>query len=197
MEQARYYLAESYFQNGENLLASSEFERLNREFPQGKFADIALFKAGLAYGNMSRRPERDQKETKKSLDSMETLLAKYPNTKYIDTVKVHIRLLKDRLAQKELITALFYFKRKFYDSSIIYLKSILDNYPESDMMPSALYHLYLASDKMGYPDDARDAREWLCKDFPDSEFSAQLCNKNGEMLSGSTTDQKVKKEQSN
>ncbi|HUU27822.1 MAG TPA: outer membrane protein assembly factor BamD [archaeon] len=186
VEQARFYLADSYFSSGESLLAANEFERLNREFPQGRFADISLFKAGLAYGQMSKRPERDQTETTKALELLETLLAKYPNTKYVDTVRVNIRIFKDQLAEKELITAKFYFKRKLYDSAIIYLKSILENYPESTSMPSALYHLYLASEKMGYPDDAKDARNWLCKDYADTEYGEKLCGSSPEVASDST-----------
>src|SRR3990172_1870757 len=100
VEHARYYLADSYYLNGDHVLAADEFERLNREFPQGQFSDVALFKAALSYEEMSRRKERDQTETLKALETMETLLSKYPNTEYLDTVRVHSRLLKDRLAAK-------------------------------------------------------------------------------------------------
>jgi len=175
VEEARYFLADSYFNNGEHQLAADEFERLNREFPQGRYAEVAMFKAAMAYDKMSRRTERDQSETIKSMETLELLLAKYPTTDYADTVKTHIRRLKNRLAKKELDTALFYFKRKFYDSSIIYLRSVLDTYPESEVLPATLYYLYLASDKMGYPDDAQDARSWLCSEFPESEYSRELC----------------------
>ena len=176
VEEARYFLADSYFSNGEYQLAADEFERLNREFPQGRYAEVAMFKAALAYDKMSRRTERDQTETLKSLETLELLLSKYPSTTYVDTVKLHIRKLKDRLAKKELDIALFYFKHKFYDSAIIYLKSVLEAYPESKVMPVTLYHLYLASDKMGYPDDATDARSWLCTEYPKSEYSTELCS---------------------
>ena len=159
VEQARYYLADSYFLNEDLLLAANEFELLNREFPQGRFADVSLFKAGLAYAEMSRRPERDQQETRKALETLQTLLSKYPNTSYADTTRTHIAQLKNKLAAKEMLIAEFYFERHFYDSAIIYLKSILSNYPESSVIPAVLYHLYQASLKMGYPDDAEDALE--------------------------------------
>ena len=175
VEEARYFLADSYFNNGEYQLAADEFERLNREFPQGRYAELAMFKTALAYDKMSRRTERDQTETIKSMETLELLLSKYPNTNYADTVKLHIRELKDRLAKKEFGTAMFYFKRKFYDSAIIYLKSVLETYPESKVMPATLYHLYLASDKMGYPDDAADARSWLCTKYLESEYATELC----------------------
>ncbi|MEA2062947.1 MAG: outer membrane protein assembly factor BamD, partial [Gemmatimonadota bacterium] len=90
VEQARFFLADSYFNNREFQLASDEFERLNREFPQGRYADVSMFKSALAYQQMSRRVERDQSETAKSLETLELLLAKYPNTKFVDTVNVHI-----------------------------------------------------------------------------------------------------------
>lgn len=186
VEQSRFYLADSYFRNRDYLLAANEFELLNREFPQGRFADVALFKAGLSYTEMSRRPERDQTETNKAMETLLTLLAKYPNTQYADTVRTHIILLEDKLARKEFSTALFYFKRKQYDSSIIYLKDVLSKYSESTVMPAALYYLYLASDRMGYPDDAKDAKTWLCKDYPDSEYAEELCGGSDEALSGST-----------
>ena len=176
VEEARYFLADSYFNSRDYQLATDEFERLNREFPQGRYAEISMFKAALAYDKMSRRSERDQTETIKAFETLELMLAKYPNTSYADTAKVHIRHFKDRLAEKEFNTALFYLKRKHYDSAIIYLKSVLDTYPESKIMPATLYYLYLASDKMGYPDDANDARSWLCTEYPESEYSGELCS---------------------
>jgi len=186
VEQSRYYLADSYFRNEDYLLAANEFELLNREFPQGRFADLALFKAGLSYAEMSRRPERDQAETQKALELLQTLLAKYPNTQYADTTRAHINQLRDKLARKGFKTAEFYFRRKQYDSSIIYLKDVLSNYPESTVIPDVLYHLYLASKRMGYPDDAEDARRWLCKDYPENEFARELCGSSEESLSGSS-----------
>ena len=186
VEQGRYYLADSYFLNGENLLAANEFELLNREFPQGRFADVSLYKAGIAYSRLSRRPERDQNETRKALETLETLLTKYPNTEYRDSIRAQVRSLKDKLAQKEFDTAQFYIKRKLYDSSIIYLKSVLTNYPESSIMPDVLYNLYVASKKMGYPDDAQDARNWLCKDYPETEYGKVVCGENAPLVSDST-----------
>jgi len=178
VEQGRYYLADSYFLNGENLLAANEFELLVREFPQGRFADVSLYKAGIAYSRLSRRPERDQNETRKALETLETLLSKYPNTEYRDSVRVQVRSLKDKMARKEFDTAMFYIKRKLYDAAIIYLKSVLTNYPECTVMPDVLYNLYVASTKMGYPDDAQDAKKWLCKDFPDTEYGKAVCGEN-------------------
>lgn len=176
VEQSRYYLADAYFQNRDFILSATEFELLNREFPQGQFADVALFKAGLSYASMSRRPERDQSETKKAMDTFQTLLTKYPNTEYADTVRTHVDQLKDKLAIKELQTADFYFQREIYESAIIYLKSIVSNYPESEVMPQTLYRLCKASRYMGYPDDAEDALAWLCRDYPESAEARELCS---------------------
>jgi len=187
VEQCRYYLADAYYLNRDYLLAANEFELLNREFPQGRFADVALFKAGLAYAEMSRRPERDQTETIKAIETLQTLLAKYPNTQYADTARTQIDRQKDKMARKELGTAMFYLRLKQYDSAIIYLKGVLSNYPESTVLPAVLYHLYVASNKMGYPDDARDAKNWLCKDYPDSGYAEGLCGGSDEALSGSAT----------
>lgn len=196
VEHARFYLADSYYKNRDFVLAADEFERLNREFPQGRFADVALFKAALSYEQLSRRYERDQSETIKALEAMETLLAKYPNTQYADTVRVHSRLLRDRLAKKEFATALFYYDMKLFDSTIIYLKSVLESYPLSSIVPDALYHLYLCSRRMGYPDDAREARERLCAEFPDSRFSREVCGAAEEPMTGGTVTHDISAEDS-
>jgi outer membrane protein assembly factor BamD len=174
VEEARFYMADSYFNNGEHKLAADEFERMNREFPQGRFAEVSMFKAAMSYDKMSRRIERDQAESLKALETLELMLAKYPNTTYNDTAVVHIRSLKNRLAKKEYKTAMFYLKRKFYDSAIIYLKSVLEKYPETEILPATLYYLYQASDKMGYPDDAEDAKSWLCSQYPETEYAREL-----------------------
>jgi outer membrane protein assembly factor BamD len=175
VEQARYYLADAYYLSRDYILASSEFELLNREFPQGQFSDVALFKAGLAYASMGRRVERDQSESKKAMDTFQNLLTKYPNTEYADTVRDHLGLIQDKMAQKEYKTALFYYEAQMYDSAIIYLKSVISNYSESKVMAPTLYYLYLASRSMGYPDDAQDALAWLCRDYPQSPQAVEVC----------------------
>ena len=175
VEQARFFLADSYLKNEDYQLAADEFERLNREFPQGQFADESLFKAGISYGSMMRRPERDQAETMKSLETLELLLAKYPGTNYADTARAYIGYLKNNLAVKELQNAMFYYQRNAFDASIIYLKGLISDYPDTPQTPEALYYLFKASRQMGYPDDADDAKNWLCRDFPESHYADEIC----------------------
>src|SRR5690349_12190085 len=59
MAQARYYLAECYFQNGDRVQAAAEFRKVADEFPNTEYAPLALLRAGDSNLRLWRRAELD------------------------------------------------------------------------------------------------------------------------------------------
>ena len=174
IDQAIFYLADSYYEEKDYLLAANEFERLNSEFPDGAFAVRALYKLGLCHDHLSLRYELDQKETRKAIDSFNRLVNRFPESVYADSARVRMAGLQDKLARKEFECGRFYFKRKYYDSAVIYLEGLREEYPDRPWAASSLYFLAKAYDELELHDDADEAREDLLRLYPGSEEARRL-----------------------
>jgi len=167
-QEARYRTGEAHFGKGEYLIAASEFARLASDFPAGPWAERARFEVCESYFRLSPRPQLDQEYTHTAIDQCQTLLVYYPAGEHADTVRTMVSALQNKLATKELEAGQHYFKRGAYDSAIIYYDKVLAGYPSSPAAPKALLGLYRSYQERGWEDEARQARERLLRDFPES-----------------------------
>jgi TolA-binding protein len=65
-------------------------------------------------------------------------------------------------------------KMQAYDSAILTLTDMLEQFPDANTVPRALLQLFRAYDKIGYREEAQATRERLLKDFPDSSEARQV-----------------------
>ncbi len=174
VEEAMFFLADSYFRDEDYLLAANEFRRVASEFPDGEFALISQYKLGLCHLKLSPSYQLDQKDTRRAIDSFNILIDRFPNSVYADSARIRVSALRDKLARKEYENGYYYFRRKFYDSAIIYFETMRDAYFETRWMAPALYYLSKAYDKLDLDDDAREARKDLLKHFPDTREASKV-----------------------
>lgn len=173
-DSAQYLVAESYFQNEQYLTAASEFLRLAQNRPAGALADQARYRACLAYYELSPRPELDQEYTRQAINQCRSVGLLYPQSPYAEEARERIAELTDKLARKYYQTARYYLDRRAYDSAIIYLEHLLENYPESGVAPEAMLRLYESYRNVGYVQEAEEIRERLLQQHPDSPQARQL-----------------------
>jgi outer membrane protein assembly factor BamD len=173
-QEARYRLGEAHFGKGEYLIAASEFSRLASDFPAGQWAQRARFEVCDSYYRLSPRPQLDQEYTHTAFDQCRSVLASYPGGEYADTVRTMLTELQNKLATKELETGKHYFKRGAYDSAILYYEKVLAGYPSSPAAPKALLGLYRSYEEIGWEEEARQTRERLLRDFPESAEAKHL-----------------------
>jgi len=168
VDQAMYYLGNSYFLDEDYLSAANEFKRVSSEFPDGPYAMPALYKMGLCYARLSPSHQLDQTDTHRSINAFDTLIKRFPESAYADSARIQMTQLQDKLARKEYESGYYYFKREYYDSAIIYFEILREEYPGSRWMPPTLYFLAEAYEKLELDDDAVEARKDLLRLFPDS-----------------------------
>ncbi|HWV56095.1 MAG TPA: outer membrane protein assembly factor BamD [Longimicrobiales bacterium] len=168
MDEARYYLADSYFRRREYLSAATEFTRLASESPNSPYAVEARYKVCEAYYHLSPRPELDQTYTHAAIDSCDALVLYYPDSEFADRAREMSQELVDKLARKLYLTAENYFRNRFFDSAIIYYEDVVETYPQSEIAPQALLRMVQAYLEIGYPEDAEATRERLLREYPGS-----------------------------
>jgi outer membrane protein assembly factor BamD len=182
VEEAMYYLADSYFRDEDYLLAANEFKRVSSEFPDRQYAVISLYKWGLCHMRLSLSYRHDQKDTRRAIESFNTLIDRFPGNAYVDSARVRVSELHDKLARKDYESGYYYFKRKYYDSAIIYFEVLREDYPESKWTAPALYYLSKAYEKLDLHDDADETRRDLIERFPDSEESRKVVEEHPDLM---------------
>lgn len=172
--EARFRLAEVYFSKKEYLTAAAEYARLADDDPQGELADDARFRVCEAYERLAPRPQLDQEYTQTAIDHCQSLLSYYPDSEFAPRAREIITGLENRLAEKMFLNGDFYYRRQAYDSAIMVFVDLLQQHPASSAAPKALLRLYEAYQKVGYAEEARETRERLLREFPNSEEAQRV-----------------------
>lgn len=167
-DSAQYLIGESYFQQKQYLTAANEFLRLAQNRPAGPLADNARYRACEAYYELSPRPELDQEYTEEAIDQCHSVVLLYPQSPLAPEAAERRRELADKLARKYYMNAMYYYKRRAYDSALVYLKHLVATYPGSSVEPDALLTLYETYSRLGYVDEAEETKARLMRDHPDS-----------------------------
>jgi outer membrane protein assembly factor BamD len=168
-QEARFRLAQVYFDREEFITSANEFARLATDFPGGEYSEQSRFKVCESYYELSPAPQLDHEYTRGAITHCESLLAYYPNSEYAERARAMVAELTNKLADKLYLAADHYYKRGAYDSAIQYFDELLTRYPTSAAAPRSLLRLYQAYGEIGYEEEAQQARERLLREFPDSE----------------------------
>ena len=174
VDSAQYLIGESYFQQDQYLTAAAEFLRLAQNRPAGALADDARYRTCQAYYELSPRPELDQRYTQEAIDECRSVVLLYPTSPFAADANERIRELSDKLARKAYLNAQYYFKRKAYDSAIVYLEHLLEAYAGSAVEPEALLTLYRSYMNVGFVQEAEATRTRLLSQYPNTDAAHEL-----------------------
>jgi len=136
--EAQFMLAESYFNNGQYILAASEYKRYREFHPRGERLEDADFKHALAYYKMSPRYKLDQENSKKAIELFNLFLTRYPSSERVDKADGYIQELRNKLAHKNYAAAQLYFRLEQYEAAAIYFDVTINEYPDSEWAEKAL-----------------------------------------------------------
>ncbi len=173
-DSAQFLIGASYFNQKQYLTAASEFLRLAQNRPAGALADDSRYKACESYFNLSPRPELDQEFTQEAIDQCRSVALLYPSSPFGAEAMERVNELIDKLAEKHYLNAEYYYKRKAYDSAIVYLEHLLQNYAGSEVEPEAMLKLYESYVKVGFVKEADDIRNRLIREYPDSRQAREV-----------------------
>ena len=160
---------------GNELDAVRQFRRIADEAPDDSLAPDALLRAGDAYTYLWKRPELDPTYGHTALGVYQEIQSRYPNTVASRRAEGRVRDLNDRFARKDYLSALFYYKFKAYESSILMLRSLVAQYPRAEVVPEALEKLLLAYRALGYKEDVTETCGYITKFFPGATGLVRLC----------------------
>ena len=161
-----YYLAQAHGRRQEHLLAAQSFNRLAETFPDDTLADDAVFQAARSYQRLWRKPSLDPQYGVQSIATYRTLLSSYPTSPFAAQATRRIGELEQWLATKDYESGMHYFRRKAYDSAIIYFRDVVRNYPAVPRARDAYLRLHQAYRRIRYTEDAREVCDTLRQRYP-------------------------------
>ena len=174
MAEARLRLAQSYYQKGEYVTASSEFLRFSTTFPTHELMPDAALGLCRAHSELSPIPDRDQRYTVQAIDSCQTVRLDYPDTPQAGVADSLWTDMREKLARKDLDRGEFYFDRGLLDSGLVFFEDVVEQYPETTSAPSALLFIVRTYERLGYEEDASEARQRLLELYPDSDAAQEI-----------------------
>jgi outer membrane protein assembly factor BamD len=178
--EARLYLARAYFNREDYLTSASEFSRIIDRHPGDVRAPEASLGICKSYVALSPDIQRDQSYTLQAFNACDNVVQDFGGSEVSMEAEQLRDQMSEKLARKELSRGDFYFRRKLYDSGIIYYNGLLTQYPRTQAAAQALLRLYQSYTEIGWEREAEEARQRLLRDFPDSEEAREVRADGGE-----------------
>ncbi|MGH7612669.1 MAG: outer membrane protein assembly factor BamD [Gemmatimonadales bacterium] len=166
LPEVHYLLAETQFQVGQYSEASVSFRQVADQFPGSVYAPLALLRAGDANMRLWRKPELDPTYGQTALAIYQDLVGRYPDSQAATRAQLHVRQLREWFADKTYKNGLFYFRRRAYDSGIIYFKDVVANYPDTPRAADALLRLADSYRVIGYREELRETCAHVRRFYP-------------------------------
>ena len=135
---AQLRIADVYFKQESFPEAASAYETFVELYPKHEKSPYALFRAGESqFLDIPTNTARDLKSAENAIITLDLYCNKYPKGEFFEKARNMKNQAYDRLAEKELIIAEFYIKRKKPDSARLRLNKILDNFSNSSSASKA------------------------------------------------------------
>ncbi|WP_377809062.1 outer membrane protein assembly factor BamD [Azospirillum sp. A29] len=149
------------------ILALDRFIQLHPGSPD---VDYAYYMRALCYYEQITDVRRDQRMTRRSLDALQEVVRRFPDSKYARDAKLKIDLTNDHLAGKEMEVGRFYLRQHQYTAAINRFRAVVENYQTTSHVPEALHRLVECYLALGVTDEAKAAAAVLGHNFPGSEW---------------------------
>lgn len=175
LARAYWYLGRAQQEEEEWLLAAQSFQRVVDFASADTLADDAALESARAYRRLWRKPELDPQYGEMALTSYRQFLGLFPGSPLVPQAEREIRELDEWFAIKNLMVGEHYARRKAPDSAIIYLRTVLDTYPETQAARKAAVKLVEVYQSIRYTEEARETCAWLRERFADDAEVRSQC----------------------
>jgi outer membrane protein assembly factor BamD len=179
-QQAQIDTAYANYKDGETAAALAAVDRFIQLHPSHPNIDYAYYLKGLInfndnlgwLGRFSGQDlsERDPKAARAAYDAFQTLITRYPDSKYTPDATVRMQYIVNALAQHEVHAARYYYRRGAYLAAVNRAQQALKDYDGAPANEEALYIMVRSYDALGMKDLRDDAARVMERNYPNSDF---------------------------
>jgi outer membrane protein assembly factor BamD len=162
--------AYAYYKAGKAPEAIASAERYTVMHPGTKDAPLAHHIIASSYFDDIKTSNRDQSATRKALEQLKILKARYPDSKYAQDADNRIRIAEDTLAASEMEVGRYYMKEKNFVAAINRFKVVVTDYQTTAHVEEALMRLTECYMALGVSNEAQTAVAVLGHNFPQSKW---------------------------
>ena len=168
-------VADVYFKQESFAEAQVSYQNFRELHPKHLQIDYVIFRTGLSiFNQLPSTIDRDLSVAESAISYFSELIQLFPKSTFVKEAQEKKRDVLDRLAQKELYIADFYYKKKFYDSAERRYQSTLSRYPGLGYDARALKGWGLALVAQGQKQKAEVLLERLKKEHANSSELREL-----------------------
>ena len=135
--ESQYYKGESLFQMKEYDEAWITFDHYTRSTNDFAKIEKSRYRICACTIHLTNSYQRDQKQTKRALDQLQMFLEDFPQSELAQEAEEAIGELRIKLAEKDYEVGRLYLKLEEYESALIYFRSVLIHYYDTDFADDA------------------------------------------------------------
>lgn len=151
------------------ILALDRFVELHPGHPN---VDYAYYLKALCFYEQMTDVRRDQAMTENALVALDTIISRFPDSKYARDAKLKRDLAIDHLAGKEMDIGRYYQKKEQYNAAINRFSNVVKQYQTTTHIPEALHRLVETYTILGLKDEATQVAAVLGHNYPGSQWYA-------------------------
>jgi outer membrane protein assembly factor BamD len=177
-------VADTHYQEKSFIRAAASYRRFIQLHPSHEDVDYAAYRIVKSYSElmpggaffMPPTWERDRRDARNAYQAARQFLRSYSSSEYVDDVEELQQIAVDRLAHYELYVAQYYMHPRRHRSPIASVRrvdSLLEQYPESSLIPEALDLQVEAALAMDDMEQAQESLARLQQNYPDAEETSE------------------------
>jgi outer membrane protein assembly factor BamD len=171
IDSAQYLLGMTYFNQEEYPSAIVELNKLQVSYPTSKLADDAAFMVAKSDLEMSPKAELGQENTQRALDGLRNFLDDYPESDRREEAAELLIKARAKLAEKTYKNGYLYYRLGHYESALLYLEKVLNDYHDTGWVPDAQFQIAEVRYKEKKYDQAKEEYQSFLQDFPDHKLA--------------------------
>jgi outer membrane protein assembly factor BamD len=158
------------YKNGKYDEAEVALDRFIELHPGNKDIDYALYLKALCFYEQIGDVARDQAITKQALDAFDTLIRRFPESRYSRDAGIKRDLTLDHLAGKEMEIGRYYLHRNELNAAVNRFLTVVKDYQTTTHTPEALERLVECYMTLGLRDQATKVAAVLGYNYPGSKW---------------------------
>lgn len=170
---AQLKIADSYIKEGEPDLGIDEYKKFLELYPDNQYASYSQYQIAMAYFSQIESPDRGAGVARKALKEFERLKELYPRNPYKEAIELRIEKCKNVMADGELMTGQFYYKKEAYQSAINRLEGLLKQFPDYRGRDEVLMLMGRSYKALKNTAKSKEIFKKLIEAFPTSKLAAE------------------------
>ncbi len=152
--------------------AISALNRYIALHPENQEAAYAYYLKALCYYEQIDGAQRQQTTTFESIQTLNDVITRFPDTAYAHDARIKLRLAYNRLAAHDMVVGRFYEKQHLYAGAIGRFQDVITNYATTTYTAEALERLVECYLNLGLTAEAQRTASVLGYNYPGSPWYA-------------------------